>query len=327
MRDVFAEDAQIQLHVIRRDEHRGNRVDIDFARNRIAQECTALQANSVLSSAGGYEDFCAWTAAGAVDEPAVEFKVPSCEMTYLISVGNQAPNWWTDWSLIRDWLGEDIWLALQRGAPELWEEPPDEAVVAGLAAAHEITIAVWNHLRDDLASVFDDQIDPQELSSVAGRWMNREIPESAPEGLVQLILLGLARNPRAPQDVLVRLSQSSDAGISWMVQRNPVWQTARGLSEFDDPEECLDGQDACEVLKSYGLWARATACSAADLAGVLPPELQAFALDHARVDSGALWSMTAPADEFDHPALTAFLEQNLFGSYRAYGYVTEWETY
>jgi hypothetical protein len=141
-------------------------------------------------------------------------------------VGRHAPDWWSDWSLLADVLGEDVVAALDRRDGRLFDEAMgqpgdvegDEAVedmAIDVAYRHrEETQQDWAKVLDDIKAVVSDS--REAVEDVADRLAAQE--QSYPSFFVEG---ALARNPCSPAGVLERFAVSEDAALRWLVTRNP----------------------------------------------------------------------------------------------------------
>ena len=154
----------------------------------------------------------------------------------LVWCGSAAPDWWSDWSLLEEFLGSDAVAALTRGDDSLFEDNQFKAAERVAFAGHEATATVWRQIRADLATVFatgersergSEETVPsrmsssQELGEVADRWLREDSWRELSATAHPAVLSALARHPNTPNAVLEELAVSDQESVRWLVTRNP----------------------------------------------------------------------------------------------------------
>ena len=196
----------------------------DFTRDLACAEV------EVLSGSGGAEDFEAILAAdlrGFTDD-----EYASVDSQYLVWCGSGAPNWWSSWSVIEDFLGPDAVAAFARGDQSVFAENDFEAAERVAFADHEATATAWVQIRADLTTVFATGEDressrdvnkssTQELNEVANRWLREGLWRELSETTYRSVVSALARHPNTPSAVLEELAVSDWESVRWLVTRNP----------------------------------------------------------------------------------------------------------
>ena len=136
--------------------------------------------------------------------------------------GTGAPDWWTaDW----DWgqIHPDVEKALNLKVDAVFDEAMgtpgdgDDENVEGMAisvafSGREPSQQAWAQYLKDISSAMGDST--EQLQGVADRFL-------APGNGDSLIEGALARNPASPPDVVRRMATADDAGLRWLVTRNP----------------------------------------------------------------------------------------------------------
>ena len=189
----------------------------------------------VLCPEGGAEQFEIVHAAGVLGGERVEAWSSDYEDD-LVWCGSSAPDWWSDWSLIEDFLDSDVVAALARSDNSLFEDNEFKVAERIAFSGHEETRAAWTQIRGDLATVFatgecskygSEETVPsrtassQELEEVAGRWLREDSWREVSETAHRAVLSTLARHPNTPLAVLKELAVSDRESVRWLVTRNP----------------------------------------------------------------------------------------------------------
>ncbi len=193
-----------------------------------AQEFEVMRAAQVFEEAGD--------ARSLSDSYPSYTNLPWNETGHLVWCGSGAPDWWSDWSLLEDFLGSDAVAALTRGDDDLFEDNEVKAAERVAFAGHEATATVWRQIRADLATVFatgersewgseetvpSRMSSPQELREVADRWLREDSWRELSATAHRAVLSALARHPNAPAAVLQELAVSDQESVRWLVTRNP----------------------------------------------------------------------------------------------------------
>ena len=157
------------------------------------------------------------------------------ETNHLIEwVGTSAPDWWSDWSAI-NWskiprANPFIEEALNRrdyslfceamGFPGEGDDEDVESMAITVAfSGRESSQQAWAQIWTDVDSAVGDS--PEELQAVADRWLTPPKGGERPELVSRFIEGALARNPASPPDVVQQMAAADDAGLRWLVTRNP----------------------------------------------------------------------------------------------------------
>ncbi len=148
---------------------------------------------------------------------------------YLVWCGGGAPDWWSDWSLIEDFLGTDAVGALARGDDSLFEDNEFREAERIAFTGHEATMEAWVQVREDLATMFaagqrdesSSDTPPQELLAVVDRWLREDAWREPSEMAHRAIVSALARHPSTPVPLLEELAVSEHESVRWLVTRNP----------------------------------------------------------------------------------------------------------
>ena len=152
----------------------------------------------------------------------------------IASAGRNAPDWWSDWSVI-NWaeihgsnpLIED---ALNHKSNELFVNSmgqpgdDDDENVEGMAvtiafSGRESFQQAWVQTWVDVKSAVRNS--SEQLQGLADHWLARDDGDDRPELVQRFIEGALARNPASPPDVLRQMATADDAGLRWLVTRNP----------------------------------------------------------------------------------------------------------
>ena len=153
----------------------------------------------------------------------------SDDHNYLVWCGGGAPDWWSDWSLIEDFLGSDAVAALARGDESLFERNQFKAAERVAYTGHAATMEAWAQVREDLATMFtagqsdepSSDTPPQELLAIVDRWLREDAWRKLSEMAHRAIVSALARHPSTPVPVLEELAVSEYESVRWLVTRNP----------------------------------------------------------------------------------------------------------
>jgi hypothetical protein len=152
----------------------------------------------------------------------------------IVSAGRGAPDWWSNWSVINwpeiDGSNTRIEDALNRKASELFikamGEPGDDEDenVEGWAitvafSGRESSQQAWAQILADVKSAVGHS--SEQLQGLAGRWLARANGDERPELVMRFIEGALARNPASPPEVVRQMATADDAGLRWLVTRNP----------------------------------------------------------------------------------------------------------
>ena len=202
------------------------------------------------------------------------------ESDTLVWIGATAPEWWTEWALIVDWLGPDVVDGLIRQCFESftdeglrWQQnfslPP---AFQTLLTAKEGQVRMYEQAEADLRTVFALDSGTESLANVASRWMEDSAPGSTLDTLRPIIVASLARHPNTPPGVLKELAVSDRESVRCLVTRNPgasdetrAMAVLKGvdpideedfkqLSTRDNIDFCYEGVDlywACHPLNLY----------------------------------------------------------------------------
>ena len=258
------------MFVLQRADFRNGLCDLLVTRSDITTDLTSAWVG-VLDSSGGAEEYEVVRAAQLVWETSQR---SSNDSQYLVWCGSAAPDWWSDWSLIEDFLGRDAVAALARGDERLFIDrniyPLDELSAPERIsfAGHQQSVTLWNQVRRDLRTVFDSrdsaevqagttepsrESSSEELAEVGNRWLRegswREVSETANRAVVS----ALARHPNTPRVFLEELAVSDQESVRWLVTRNPSatdeMRAAAVLMGVDDEKftEQLPDEDFSEV--------------------------------------------------------------------------------
>ena len=155
--------------------------------------------------------------------------LPSRNSEYLVWCGGGAPDWWSDWSLIEDFLGSDAVAALARGDDSLFEDNEFREAERIAFTGHEATMEAWVQVREDLATMFaagqrdetSSDTPPQKLLAVVDRWLREDAWREPSEMAHRAIVSALARHPSTPIPVVEELAVSEHESVRWLVTRNP----------------------------------------------------------------------------------------------------------
>ena len=152
----------------------------------------------------------------------------------IVSAGRGAPDWWNDWSLIKwpEIRGSNTRIedALNRDSDELFiqamGDPGDDADenVEGMAitvafSGRESLQQAWAQIWADVESAVRNS--SEQLQGLADRWLAQADGDDRPELVQRFIEGALARNPASPPNVLRQMATADDAGLRWLVTRNP----------------------------------------------------------------------------------------------------------
>ena len=231
-REVREASGMVLMFALKRADFSSGRINMmvtsrDFIRDLASERVDVL-------STGVAETFEVVRAAELFGGEVVER--PSNEVDYLVWCGSGAPAWWSDWSLIEDFLGSDAVAALARGDDSLFEDNEFKAAERVAFTGHEATATAWRQIRTDLETVFatgersewgsDETVSSkmssaQELGEVADRWLREDSWREVSETAHRAVLSTLARHPNTPAAVLGRLAVSDQEALRWLVTRNP----------------------------------------------------------------------------------------------------------
>ena len=195
-----------------------------------AQEFEVMRAAQVFEEAGD--------ARSPSDSYPSYTNLPWNETGHLVWCGSGAPDWWSDWSLLEDFLGADAVAALARGDDSVFEDNEYKAAERVAFASHEATATAWRQIREDLVTVFAtgekserhvgaNKTVPsrmslsQELGEVADRWLRADSWRELSVTAHWAVLSALARHPNSPPAVLEELAVSDQESVRWLVTRNP----------------------------------------------------------------------------------------------------------
>ncbi len=189
----------------------------------------------VLVFGGDAEDYEVFCAAEIINGDGYEPHANN-ETSLLVSCGSGAPDWWSDWSRMEDFLGRDAVAALARGDDSLLAYDAPKAAKRAAFIGYETTATAWGQIRKDLATVFatgersewgSEETVPsrmsssQELSEIADRWLREESWRELSATAHRAVLSALARHPNTPTAVLQELAVSDQESVRWLVTRNP----------------------------------------------------------------------------------------------------------
>ncbi len=151
--------------------------------------------------------------------------------------GTGAPDWWSadwDWGQLGQLLSRSkssfVEEALDRDIDALFNdamgEPGDDEDenVEGWAitvafSGRESSQQAWARVGEDIESAVGDST--EQLQGLADRWLARANGDERPELVMRFIEGALARNPASPPEVVRQMATADDAGLRWLVTRNP----------------------------------------------------------------------------------------------------------
>ena len=204
----------------------GDTMTFDFSEHEIARDLVAVERfptdvdddlaayeilRRVLGDPGDFDD-CGNLEGGPV----------------LTWAGIGAPDWWTadwDWGQVGNPHVEE---ALNRNIDALFDEgrtiEDEDENVEGMAASvafsgRESSQQAWASIAEDIRSAVADW--PKWLQELADRWHAPGNSDERPELVVRFIEGALARNPASPPEVVQQMATADDAGLRWLVTRNP----------------------------------------------------------------------------------------------------------
>ena len=232
-RELREASGLVFMFVLQRADFRNGLCDLLVTKSDVTTDLASAWVE-VLYSSGGAEDYEVVRAAQLKWET---HQRSSNDIQYLVWCGNAAPDWWSDWSLIKDFLGSDAVAALARGDETLFEDNTWKAADHRVAfAGHEATSVAWDQVRQDLRTVFDSgdnaevrtgttepprRSSSKELAEVGERWLREDSWREVSEIANRAVVSALARHPNTPRTVLEELAVSDRESVRWLVTRNP----------------------------------------------------------------------------------------------------------
>jgi hypothetical protein len=148
--------------------------------------------------------------------------------TLLTWAGARAPDWWADWSVI-DWSNiADANPFLEEalhGPQDLFIDAMgtpgegDDENVEGMWVRFSYSVPSGPRLWEDIESAVGSST--ARVQWVADRWLAPAGGGERPELVLRFIEGALARNPASPPGVLRQMAKADDAGLRWLVTRNP----------------------------------------------------------------------------------------------------------
>jgi hypothetical protein len=213
-----------RLYVVAKYTYSFGRVNVMITENPITQSLASVE---LLYSFGGADDWLALCAAGVLNGD-VEARYDG-SFDFLVWVGPTPPPWWSDWTLVDDWLGEDVINGLVRREFDFQVQyhdgmrvPQRDAVAQAALIGREGAVDLWSQVQSDQASAFSVEAAGHVLGEVAARWLDGDTMEAAGADSKVLVTGALARNPNTPVDVLERLAFHENGIIRWLVTQNPA---------------------------------------------------------------------------------------------------------